>query len=119
MINVIKEKTKGNLIALKAEGKIEKSDYDRIIPVMEEMVKKHDQLDAYLEIKELDKVSARALWEELKADIKFFNNINKIAVVGDASWKEVLTKAVDLLPDIETKYFNFAQKEKAQQWIGA
>lgn len=119
MINIINEKTHGNVVAMRAEGKIEKSDYDRIVPIMEELVKKHDKLDAYVEVKELDKITARALWEEIKADVRFFNNIKKVAVVGDASWKEVLTKAVDILPNIDTKYFDFDQKEKAQQWIGA
>ncbi|CAN5623744.1 hypothetical protein BH23BAC1_BH23BAC1_39510 [soil metagenome] len=118
MINILTEKTQGKTIALKAEGKIEKSDYDRIVPIMEELVKKHEKLDAYVEVRELDKVTARALWEEIKVDVRFFNNINKVAVVGDATWKEVLTKAVAILPNIEAKYFDLDEKEKAQFWIG-
>jgi hypothetical protein len=45
-------------------------------------------------------------------------NLNKVAVVGDATWKEVLTKAVNILPNIDAKYFELDEKEKAQYWIG-
>lgn len=115
----INDRTKDELLALEAEGKINKMDYEKIVPVIDEMVKKYGKLKGYLEVHDLDTVTPQAFWEEIKADIKYLNNFDKIAVVGDATWKELLTKMVDLVPGLKTRYYEFHEKEMAFKWLNS
>lgn len=117
MVEILEEKTHDNVIALKVKGKIDKNDYDKILPLIDLMVKRHNKLNGYAEVHELDGITAKAIWEEIKADIKYLNNFNKVAVVGDATWKEKLTKAADIIPSIESRYFDFNQKDQAIDWV--
>lgn len=116
MIRILNN-TKEDLIALEAEGKIVKEDYENFLPLLDEMVKKHEKIKAYIEVKELDGVTLPALWEEIKGDVKYFDNFNRVAVVGEAKWKETATKAANILPHVEAKYFDISEKQKAKEWI--
>jgi hypothetical protein len=112
------EQTKGDLIAVHAEGTVEKADYDKVIPLMEKAIEQHGKIRIYLEVGDLDFFGARALWEEVKADIKYYNNMRKAAIVGNASWKLMATNVLDKRMPLEAKYFSFEEKDEARKWIG-
>lgn len=118
MISIL-DNSHGNILALAMEGKIDKADYDKVLPRMEQVVREHEKIRVYLEVKEIDRMSVQALWQEVKADIHYLNNFSKVAVIGDATWKQMLTYAASLLPHIDIRYFDFAEKDQARRWIEA
>lgn len=62
-------------------------------PVLEKTIEEHDNPCAYIEILELDHVTPKAVLEDLK-NIPKYNQFEKVAIVGDAKWKALITDTV-------------------------
>jgi hypothetical protein len=116
MIEILKE-TEGDLLALRFADAITQDDYEKIKPLLEEKVEHHEKIKLYAEIDNFSDVGLGAIWEDLKLDVKYFNNFNKIAVVGPKDWKEDLVKAARQLVPAEVKYFEAKEVNAAKGWI--
>lgn len=79
-------------------------------------------MNVYLEIQEITDVEARALWDELKFDLKNFkqltDKIDKIAVVTDETWLRNISEGSSfVLPGIKVKAYTMAEKQAGKTWI--
>lgn len=117
MVMILEDKTAGDLIALSASGTIVKADYEKVWPLVQHLVQQHGNIRIYLEVHEIDMISARALWEEIKMDVKHFRDFSKLAVVGDSFWKQMATFAMGFFTSGGAKYFTFEEKEQAWAWV--
>lgn len=80
------------------------------------------KMNVYLEIQEISDLEARALWDELKFDLKNFKQltekIDKIAVVTDESWLRNISEGSSfVLPGIKVKAFTMAEKQAGRTWV--
>lgn len=108
----------GNVIGLKVDGKISKRDISDIAAVVEEKLKKYEKLRVYVEVLNMEGISAEALWDDLKLAFKHYVNFSRKAVVTDRKWVRRLTPIVSgLLPGIEVRCFSFDEKNRALEWI--
>jgi hypothetical protein len=105
------------LVALKLTGKINKEEYDAIIPTLEEKIKDQDKVRLFCEIDDLDGITPKALWEDLKFDIKHFNDFKKVAVVGDQEWMSYMTAFAKPFVSADVEYFSFTDRNKALDWV--
>ena len=110
-----------NLLSFTIAGTLTKADYAAVVPILEEKVKRWSKVNVYLEVGEMDAMTLSALWEELKQDVKHFNDFNRAAIVDNGS---ALLKATALvttaLTPAEVRYFPVAQKTEALRWaLGA
>jgi hypothetical protein len=117
MVTILEDKTVGDMIALVAEGKIEKADYDKVWPLVEQKVQEHGKIRVYVEVREIDMVTLRALYEEVKMDVKHFRDFSKAALVGDKTWKQMATLAVNFITSGEARYFDLEEKQQAWEWV--
>lgn len=110
-----------NLLSFTIAGTLTEADYAAVVPKLEEKVKRWGKVNVYLEVGEMDAMTLPALWEELKQDVKHFNDFNRAAIVSDDS---ALLKATALvtttLTPAEVRHFPTAQKTEALRWaLGA
>jgi len=82
------------------------------------------KMNVYLEIQEISDVEARALWDELKFEVKNFkqltDKIDKIAVVTDESWLRTISEGSSfVLPGIKVKAFTMAESQAGKTWVTA
>jgi hypothetical protein len=117
MVKILEDKTAGDLIALVAEGKIDKADYEKVWPLVEQKVKEHGKIRVYLEARDIDFITLRALYEEVKMDVKYFRDFSKAAVVGDKAWKQMATFAFKLVTSGDARYFEFDERQQAWEWV--
>ena len=117
MVTIQEDKTQGDLIAVVAEGKIDKSDYDKVWPLVEQKVKEHGKIRVYIEARDIDMITLRALYEEVKMDVKYFRDFSKAAVVGDKTWKQMAAFAFNLITSGEARFFEFDEKQEAWEWV--
>lgn len=117
MVTIFEDKTANDLIAMEAQGQIDKSDYDKFKPLLEKTLQQYGKARLYLEIKDIDMISLRALWEEVKVDMKHIHDFSKVAVVGDKAWKEMAAYAMKLLTTVDAKYFDFSEQQAAWEWV--
>ncbi len=109
--------TQDNLIAFQAEGKIEKSDYDKLKPLLEKTEKDYDTRKLYVEIKNIEGIGLPALWEDFKVYFKHIRNFDKIAIVGPGNIEEKLSKLSKPFVSGELKFFDTSQSVTARYWL--
>ncbi len=109
--------TKGDLIAIKVDGKLKKSDYDKITPLIEKTVKDFGKIKLYIQLDNVDGIEPKAFREDVKTYLKHFNHMKKIAVVGKNLWEKMWSGLAGPFVSGEVKYFDFTEIETAQEWI--
>ena len=114
---MISLESKGNTIYTIAEKKLDKEDYKQLIPFLERKTDFKDHINWYFEMKDFEGWTAISAWEDLKIDIEYNNQLDKIAMVGGKEWQDWLTKLMKPFSNAEIKYFTQQQKQKAQNWI--
>jgi len=115
MIHVTETAQTGTF-ALKVSGKLDKADYERFVPVLEQAIEKQGKINLLLQIDEIDKMTAGALYNEVKFDLKHRDSFNKIAVYGTEHFNEYTQKAADAFFTGEVKFF--ASEVQASAWLG-
>jgi hypothetical protein len=61
--------------------------------------------------------TAGALWEDTKFAVKHFNDIDRLAVVGESKWQEGVTLFVKPFTSADVRYFEMEEIDQARQWI--
>jgi hypothetical protein len=112
------EETNGNLLAVRITGKVDKQNFERFDPVLDTMLEKQEDPRFYMELLDMDTVTPRAIFEDLK-NLPKYNQFTKVAVVGDAKWKELVTKALGAMMKPSAKFFETDQKKEALEWVRA
>ena len=60
----------------------------------------------------------RALWDEIKLDVRHARQVERCAVVGDRAWEAWMTKlSRPILARTEIRFFEPAEQEQAWEWI--
>lgn len=117
MIHIL-ETQKDALIAVKLEGKISKSDVEKIHPLIHKIIEKGKKADFYFEMHDFHGYDLKGLWADLKVDVSHLSDYGKMALVCENKWQEWAAKAADFLTSSEVKYFDLNEKERAKSWIG-
>lgn len=105
------------LLGLAIVDKMEVSDFDRINILIEEQAMKYGQARIMLEVVYTG-FSGQALLEDLKASIRNYKKVERIAIVGDQSWLKTTVKLGDLLtPGLDIAAFNTVERKRAVAWL--
>lgn len=116
MIQIL-EQTSGNVIATRATQKLTEADYDKLLPLLNNMLRQHEKIRWYFEMEKFDGWELKAFWEDVKFDASHANDFDKVAMVGEKKWEEWMTNLMKPFTSAEVKYFDISQKDEALQWI--
>lgn len=117
MIEMLDQSTK-NVIAMRIKGKLLHRDYQELIPLVEKQIEEHGGVRCFVEMTEFHGIQPRALWDEIKFDVRHARQIERCAVVGDRAWQAWITKLSKLIfSRAEIRFFDIAEREKAWEWI--
>lgn len=111
------EESKGDLVAIHISGHVDKSDYDIMLPVLEEKIKQHRKISVYAELQDIEAFTLEALWEDMKFDIRHASDFKKAAIVGEHKWLDLLTTLASPFTSAQVKFFTFMDKEQAMEWV--
>jgi len=111
------EESKGDLVALRISGHVDINDYDVMLPVLEEKIKQYGKISVYAELQELEDISFKALWQDLKFDFKHASDFKKAALVGEQKWLDWLTIAASPFTTAKVKHFTLEQRQQALDWV--
>ena len=62
-------------------------------------------------------IELRALWDEVKFDVRHAGQIERCAVVGDRAWEAWMTKLSRPIFFKQNGFYNIAERDKAWEWI--
>lgn len=79
----LKETVLGKVLEVRLTSKLVKEDYEQYVPMLERLLKAHGKIRMLVEMHDFHGWTAAALWEDIKFDAKHFNDIERLAIVGD------------------------------------
>jgi hypothetical protein len=100
-----------------ATGTLDKSDYPRFAAEFERAAQKQGKLRIFFDMTKASGWDGGAIWSEIKFDAKHFEQIQRMAVVGDKSWEKVWTTFAEPFTMAEIRYFDAANSEEAVRWL--
>lgn len=107
----------GNIVTLKFRGKVSKADYEEFIPQLDYLMEKDNKLRLLIELHEFEGWTAGAMWEDTKFAARHFNDIERLAVVGDKHWENSMVTFLKPFTMAAAKYFDLQDIDRARQWI--
>lgn len=119
MFEVLPE-SQGNILGLKATGKLTKEDYiEVLIPRLESVAKEEGRVHLLLYLDEDFKGwEPMAMVEDFKVGIgKYRKDLGKLALVGGPEWVKLLIELDSILPGAKMKTFSCDQLQEAWDWI--
>ena len=77
-------------IYIVATGKLDDTDYDKMLPLLWQKIEQHEQISWYFEMQDFEGWSASALWRDAKFDLKNKEHLKKVAIVGQKKWHVIM-----------------------------
>lgn len=107
----------GKILNVRVSGKLTKEDYQRFGPEFEALIQQHGKIRVLIQMDDFHGWQAGALWEDLKLDFKHFNDIERIAMVGDKAWEEGMAYFCKPFTTAKIRYFGQHEVDRARKWI--
>jgi hypothetical protein len=107
----------GNIVTLTFKGKVDKEDYDIFVPQIEGLMEGDAKIRLVVELRDFKGWSAGALWEETKFAARHFNDIERLAIVGEAEWEKSMAAFIKPFTMAKVRYFDRQAADQALVWI--
>ncbi len=104
-------------LGVKVIGKITLSDYREFIQRADQIIESEGKLSVIMDLREMSSVEPQVLAEDLKFTAKRYKNFEKLAVVGDQLWTQIMAQVSSLLPGVTARHFAAEDLQAAQSWI--
>jgi len=104
----------GDLICLKASGRVSDADYRAILPQFDAVLSRQSSLRLFGDFSDFEG------WQRAQAQEKFSfgrEDFKKIAILGNAFAKELAALAEARLQDTEVRFFDTTDKNAALIWV--
>lgn len=113
----LEETSVGKIVTLIFKDRLEKEDYEALVPQLEKIMESNNKIRILIELIDFKGWTAGALWEDTKFSATHFNDIERLAVVGDKGWEKTITTFIKPFTGASVRYFDVSEKDEAQQWI--
>ena len=119
MIEIL-ERGSGKVFGMKVSGKLLHRDYQRFVPILEKLIEENGSVRCLVEMTDFHGIELRALWDEIKFDVRHARQIERCAVVGDRAWEAWMTKlSRPIFSNAEVRFFDVTERDQAWEWIQA
>lgn len=105
------------IVNLKFSDTLDKEDYELFVPQLENLMKHEDKVRILVELNEFKGLTPGALWEETKFTFKHFNDIDRIAVLGESRKEKIITEFTKPFTGAEVRFFHTAEIDEAKKWL--
>lgn len=105
------------IVILTFTGKVDKADYELFVPQLEGLLKEEKPVRILVELRDFQGWTVGALWEDTKFGTKHFNDIDRLAVVGDRRWEKGLAAFIKPFTTADVRYFDISEKTAAENWL--
>jgi hypothetical protein len=109
----------GKLVVIRMKGKLHKSDYQHFVPIVEKAVQQNGRIRMLVHMHNFHGWDAGGLWEDVKFDVNHFNDIERLAIVGETKWEKLMAAFCAPFTTAAIRYFPSEQADEARTWITA
>jgi len=117
MAIVLTETQGGRTLEVRVSGKLAHEDYQIFVPEFERLVKLHGKLRVLFEMTDFHGWEAKAVWDDIKFDVKHFTDIERIAMVGNKKWEKGMSVFCQPFTTAKLRYFDLGEVMQARQWL--
>ncbi|MGI9534432.1 MAG: STAS/SEC14 domain-containing protein [Thermodesulfobacteriota bacterium] len=107
----------GKFIHLKITGILETEDYEFFVPKIDQQIERFGKVNMLMELIDFHGWTAGAAWEDTKFGIRHFNDIERLAIVGNKAWEKGMAYFCKVFMNAKVQYFDIREKDKAITWI--
>ena len=111
------EEAGGTILAVHITGKLVKADYGQFVAEFERLVRQHGKLRVLFDMTGFHGWDARAMWEDFKFDMRHFDDIDRLAMVGDKRWQHGMALFFSPFTRATSRYFDHADIVEARKWL--
>lgn len=111
--------SKDAFIAIQATGTLSSEDYDAVLPDIEKTIQKHGKIRIYADMVDFNGWEPMAAWKDMAFGVAHWNDLDKIAIVGDAKWEEWAATMANTMMHGEVRHFPVREQNEALQWAKA
>lgn len=111
------ETHEGKVLEVHVTGKLAKQDYQQFVPVVERMVQQNGKIRMLVQMHDFHGWTAGAIWEDIKFDVKHFNDIERLAIVGEKRWQEGMSVFCKPFTAARIHYFDQDALIEARTWL--
>jgi hypothetical protein len=97
--------------------RLQADDYQRLMPLVEECIAEQDKIRVLFVMRDFKGWNAGALWEDVKFDVKHFNDIDRLAMVGEKNWQEGMAVFCKPFTSADVRFFELSDLEEARRWL--
>ena len=119
MFEILSE-TKGNLLAVKASGKLTVEDYEQtLLPKLEKLFEQHGRLKMLVEFSDdfAGWASTAAAWDDMKIGLQHAGDFEKFALVGGPEWVGWSAKLFGMFVPGQIRLFPKEAGTQAISWL--
>jgi len=98
-------------------GRLAREDYELFVPLVEERIAAHGKVSILFVMRDFHGWEAGALWEDLKFDVKHFNDIERLALVGEKRWQAGMAAFCRPFTTAKVRYFELEKLSEARNWV--
>jgi hypothetical protein len=110
------EQNRPLVLEIRVDGKLTAKDYEDFVPQIEGLLKK-ERIRILVELVDFHGWSSGALWEDTKFAAGHFNDIDRIAIIGNKDWEKGMAVFCRPFTRAKIRYFDSAEIENAKNWI--
>jgi hypothetical protein len=115
----LQETNGGRVMEVHISGKLTVEDYDQFVPAVERSIKQHGKLRLLVEMHDFHGWTAGALWQDIKFDVRHFNDIERIAMVGESKWEHGMSIFCKPFSAAKIRYYDHAGIDEARRWLNS
>ena len=116
MIEIITKEIEDTIV-VRMSGKLNSSDYDEVVPLMENKIKSCGRINLYCELEDVESINPGALWKNSKFNSSHFNDFEKVVMVGDKHWLDWMSRLTRPFTSAKVKYFDNSERDEALEWV--
>jgi hypothetical protein len=113
----LNEKNGVKLLEAQLSGTLVKEDYAHFTPTVDRLVKEHGKIRLLIEMHDFHGWTAGAACEDLSFGIEHFNDIERIAIVGETQWEHGMALFCKPFTRAQVRYFDHIADKEARAWI--
>ena len=113
----LRELDNGKCLEVHLTDKLVKKDYETFLPAVERLVAQHGKIRMLVEMHDFHGWTAGALWADIKFDAKHFNDIERLAIVGETKWEKGMAAFCKPFTTAKVRYFDYTKGTEARDWL--
>lgn len=105
------------VLEIQVTGKLVRQDYEKFVPETERLIRQYAKIRILMVMRDFRGWDAGALWEDIKWDAKHFNEVERVAIVGEKKWQEWLAAFCKPFTRATVRYFDHQKLDEARAWV--